>query len=142
MLVLRPFEHDLLGIMQIWIDGVRGSESGRGFPRSVVEGLINIDKYGGASMWYGLVEMMRSQILPRDLAIPSVDKLLKAWIEFGDALGLKEDKERDRLTARTCSWQSCTYSAMPASKPLMVCKGCQETRYCSAACQKRYGHLH
>ena len=127
--------------MQVWIDGVRDSESGRGFPKSVVEGLVD-SKLEGASMWYGFIETTRNRVSTTNgLTIPSIDKLLKVWIEFWTALCFREDLERDRQTARTCSWRSCMYSVMPASKPLMVCKGCRETRYCSAVCQKRYVRL-
>lgn len=136
--VLRSFENTLLEALPIWTDGIRGSKTGRGgFPKSVVASLVE-DRFEGASMWYGLIETTRGRFPAGRITVPTLANMLQAWVEFGTALGFEEGKERDRQAARTCSWRACQYSLMPASKPLMVCKGCQESRYCSTACQRRY----
>ena len=130
--------------MRVWMDGIRDSKLDHGgFPESVVLRLSGNRE--GASWWYNLVDIMHGKsagkgfpILP--VSIPALRDLLFTWMEFGAALGFDGDKpERDQQTARICSWQSCMYHVMPAPKALMVCKGCRETRYCSAACQKRCG---
>ncbi|KZV64831.1 hypothetical protein PENSPDRAFT_756975 [Peniophora sp. CONT] len=133
---LQSFEDTLLEGLSIWIDGLHGSTSGQGgFPKSIIEGLVD-DRMEGASMWYGFIRTTRGRFPGGEVNLPAIAKLLDAWIRFGTVLGFDERKERDRLAVRTCSWRACPYSLMPASKPLMVCKGCQENRYCSSTCQR------
>ncbi|VDB90150.1 unnamed protein product [Peniophora sp. CBMAI 1063] len=135
---LQSFETSLHDGMRIWIDGARGSKDsglGGGFPKTTVDRLVD-RRLEGASMWYGFIATTRGRFPSGTITVPSVTRLLDMWMEWGTALGLDEEKERVWQAACTCSWRACINSIVPAPKPLMVCKGCHETRYCSAACQK------
>ncbi|KZV64828.1 hypothetical protein PENSPDRAFT_690418 [Peniophora sp. CONT] len=133
---LQYFHNILLHSLSIWTGGIQDCKLGRGgFPKSVVESLVG-NEIREASMWYGVIETMRGRF-PGGIDIPAVAEVLDGWIMFGKALGFEESIERDRRPlARTCSWRDCVHFTVPASKPLMVCKGCKENRYCSTACQR------
>ena len=72
---------------------------------------------------------------------PDYQAIVDAWVRLGAELGFEETRERDRVEterARKCSWVGCVYHKLPFSKPLSVCKGCGDVRYCSRDCQRRY----
>ena len=89
--------------------------------------------------WY---ENMRSARGARytQLTRASYKVLVECWELLGQALGLDEVKARDRFEtrhARICSWVPCPHHKKALDKPLQVCKGCKETRYCSRECQMK-----
>ena len=67
--------------------------------------------------------------------------IIDCWGALGDSLGLKEETERARYSqqgTRLCSWAACRHYFSSAPNALSTCKGCQEARYCSRDCQRRY----
>ncbi|KZV74862.1 hypothetical protein PENSPDRAFT_748965 [Peniophora sp. CONT] len=54
--------------------------------------------------------------------------LMRTWSMIGTLAGLHFD--------RMCSSEPCQYHRTPSEKPLLICKGCQEVRYCSRECQR------
>ena len=71
-----------------------------------------------------------------------IDELERAWFTLGAAVSLDEEAERKdyereaKKAAKFCSWRACQYHAESPSSPLMTCKGCGQTKYCSRECQK------
>ncbi|KZV64841.1 hypothetical protein PENSPDRAFT_756982 [Peniophora sp. CONT] len=111
-------------------------------PRSVVENLrdsgVKPRALHTSGIWHNEVRHLRHS-LRQDPSSTTYITLLDTWVKLGDTLGIDETYERDLEAAnkaRRCSWRLCVYHSKPSDKPLLVCKGCKEARYCSAACQR------
>ncbi|VDC06633.1 unnamed protein product [Peniophora sp. CBMAI 1063] len=92
---------------------------------------------GPTGRWYFVVSLLRERLRHEASSVNST--LLNAWLELGGAFGMDEVSQRDLKAAhvaRQCCWRPCKYHSTPSEKPLLVCKGCKEARYCSAACQR------
>ncbi|KZV64846.1 hypothetical protein PENSPDRAFT_156568 [Peniophora sp. CONT] len=89
-------------------------------------------------IWYDEIRSMR-MVLRHNPTWATYTTALEAWLKLGDAFGIDETSQRDleaAQRARQCSWRVCAFHMTPSEKPLLVCKGCKEARYCSAACQR------
>ncbi|KZV64830.1 hypothetical protein PENSPDRAFT_156226 [Peniophora sp. CONT] len=118
----------------VWLDGLRASRNGEGgFPDSIVTGLANVD--GASAVWYGFIETAHARFDSGIITSSPISYIVRVWRQFGKVLGFDEGSERVRAT-HICAWILCTFHTTPSSKPLMVCKGCREKRYCSSACQR------
>ncbi|KZV63040.1 hypothetical protein PENSPDRAFT_223958 [Peniophora sp. CONT] len=65
--------------------------------------------------------------------------ITNGWTVFGQALGLRPDKERARLQRLKrvhCAWTLCAHHCTEPDVQLKACQGCGDVRYCSRACQK------
>ncbi|KZV64840.1 hypothetical protein PENSPDRAFT_656273, partial [Peniophora sp. CONT] len=96
------------------------------------------DLFQVAGLWYAETETLR-RLLRYDSSQTTYTILLDDWLKIGDIFSMNETSQRSLATAwraRQCSWRSCVYHAKPSEKPLLVCKGCKDARYCSAACQR------
>lgn len=78
------------------------------------------------------------------------DDRLARWIAHGEAFGLREDEERERLAAgdqddeeggwyeipdKPCNWSACLCAYHDAPHPMRLCMGCEAVYYCSKRCQ-------
>ena len=64
--------------------------------------------------------------------------MIEDWIFVGKHLGLNEVTEQ---FARLCARRDCEFHARPCDARvhhLPLCKGCDQVRYCSPECQRKY----
>ncbi|KZV66324.1 hypothetical protein PENSPDRAFT_689112 [Peniophora sp. CONT] len=93
--------------------------------------------------WYHTLKGLREM----EKAEPDVVKgrilLEKAWLSFGDVLGLDEGQEEAEYyrtvkgASQFCAWKECPYHTSRPFAPLSTCKGCGQAYYCGKACQVR-----
>ena len=112
------------------------------FPQPVADDIrdAGIDPRTQATgIWYDVIGGLRSTA-QHNPSWTTYSTLLDVWAQLGTTFGIDEASQRDIAAAeraRMCWWQSCQFHMRASDKPLLVCKGCKEARYCSLACQKK-----
>ena len=94
---------------------------------------------GARKDWLRTAKLLRDGRSKYGLEV-SFDILARYWFAIGQCIGLREAAGLLQLD-RTCSNSPCQHHLVPAEKPMSVCKGCQEVRYCSRECQRRWARV-
>ncbi|VDC04546.1 unnamed protein product [Peniophora sp. CBMAI 1063] len=95
----------------------------------------------GFAQEYWFLNMQRL-LAPRDELrhLEWYHALVDGWSDLGLSVMVEIESEREKYdwrTARLCSWRECVFHKIPSTRVLAPCKGCKETRYCSAECQQK-----
>ncbi|KZV65645.1 hypothetical protein PENSPDRAFT_118513 [Peniophora sp. CONT] len=132
--ILQRVCRDLQKLTSI-VRGARQESSPRGlrFARFIAE-----CKAHAPSEWQPSLSLFDTAI-QRGVLNKSIHHYLRQlWVDFGAALGLKEDEERARLAHQMrvhCAWPTCVYHTSEPGRALASCKGCGQVRYCGKVCQ-------
>ncbi|VDB90142.1 unnamed protein product [Peniophora sp. CBMAI 1063] len=134
---LAEFLDSLSGLTDTLISDVEGER----LPQSAIDEVRDAGvspRTQANGIWYDVLLSLR-RTARHNPTWTTYTTLLDLWGKLGKALGIDEASQRDieaAHRARQCWWPSCPAHLRPSEKPLLVCKGCKEARYCSAACQR------
>lgn len=134
MKVWGPF---ISGMVGEWAEDLRRTNAG--LDHSLPVSLAMSMRTNSRTRWYSTLEAFRDTRYTL-ASMPDYQSMIDAWVKLGAELGFMETEERDRVEAakaRKCSWEPCKYHDTLSPRPLQICKGCGDVRYCSKECQRK-----
>ena len=114
-----------------WAEDIEGGVHGKN-----VQAVIFRRAYsdGAREGWFHMAKTLRDAHF-RHSGEAAYGYCLRMWIEVARCMGLRNPEALLQLD-RFCSRSRCQHHLVPTDKPLPVCKGCQQARYCSRQCQQ------